>query len=770
MTDTAEFKLFNFQQDAAEALRNAALRWVEHAARTHIPRYGSSPIPFVGQLRAVTGSGKTPILASAVSGLGDGVILWTSKSSAVVEQTYINLRSRYAGLLGQGDIRIVREIPSRNEWRDLIDARKGLTIWVLTTASWNEAESASQSGSSDARLNLHRPQLDWAGDTSPWEQLRSQLNRPLWIVSDESHNQSAVQLDQLAALKPMGFFMASATPVQNELFDAWQKALGTDSEWRDISQAARVHVRTTDVVDADLLKTTIEVVDFNSGTEESLDGALATLQQLEKAAEGEGTSVNPRAIYVVEKSNPPRGSTEEARPLFIWRYLRQRGVPVDQIAVYTDTRDLPAEAEKISSLSRLQPRHRHIIFNQSLQEGWDDPEAYVAYFDGVTRSFVRIRQIVGRVLRQPSARRFQSELLNTATLILNTPAESYDKVISELRAELCLYAPDSDPAAIPIRVKTRKDPLPPVSLKEQWEGKLTLPRWALRAPDMGPAEQTLRSRGASPWAPEFLEAPGVGRRSIVSLQEDGAEQTEYINVLRSARTSNMIFLRRRMASKNRACLNAIHPDAITGLAFEQFSCQGSQAQQDLIELAGRTADYFEQRVEYEADPDPDLAYWTLREHRPRSRETVSFANSAHPEYCRADFNSDELAFAQALDLDSSGVWARNPSASDLGFHIPLVAKVGESTRFFPDFLWWVDEKCWAIDTTGRHLLNEKVRGKLIALDQPRIALVVKGRVDLDGNEESKDGYTIVLARLNLKPIVEYVDSLQVALQMLRNQH
>ena len=106
---------------------------------------------------------------------------------------------------------------------------------------------------------------------------------------------------------------------------------------------------------------------------------------------------------------------------------------------------MPEGAEKVSSLSGLHERYTHIIFNQSLQEGWDDPQAYVCYFDGVTRSYTRIKQIVGRVLRQPNARHANSELLNTATLIVNVPSSAYDSVIAELKAELRLYAPDDEP-------------------------------------------------------------------------------------------------------------------------------------------------------------------------------------------------------------------------------------------------------------------------------------------------------------------------------------
>lgn len=150
--------------------------------------------------------------------------------------------------------------------------------------------------------------------------------------------------------------------------------------------------------------------------------------------------------------------------------------------MFTDTRELPKEAQRVSSLSRLQPRHRHIIFNQSLQEGWDDPEAYVCNFDGVTRSFLRIRQIVGRVLRQPGAQRYAAEDLNTATLILNTPSEAYEQVLTDLRAELRLYAPDDEPDRPPIRIKTRRDPLPSEPVLARWPGLLTLPRLSLKGP------------------------------------------------------------------------------------------------------------------------------------------------------------------------------------------------------------------------------------------------------------------------------------------------
>lgn len=756
------FRLFPFQEEASEALLDAAMEWVAYSARAGAPRFGAVAIPFLGQLKAVTGSGKTPVLAETVGGLGDGVILWTTRSSAVVEQTYSNLSGRYRSLL-PANTQILRDIPSQIVWRELIDGAEGLTIWVLTVASWNELD-ADSNGSSDARLRLRRPQPDWAGEGSPWDQLRGQLKRPLWIVSDESHNQSAVQLDQLAALRPKGFFMASATPIVNDLFNDWAKALNADDDTRKLFEAGHVPIQTRDVVEANLLKTTIEFIDYRSGSEESIDGALAALDEVQDAAEKEGASVTPRAIYVVEQSNPPRGSPEEARPVAIWRHLRARGVPADEIAVFTDTKELPEGAERVSSLSKLEARYRHIIFNQSLQEGWDDPEAYVCYFDGVTKSFVRIRQIVGRVLRQPTARRFASEALNTATLILQTPTDAYDTVVSELRAELRLYAPDDEPGFATVRVKTRKEPLTPIPVKRG--KKLSLPRRALRAPGMTKIEKDLRSAGERPWSTAALEAPGTGRKATVSL-EDGREELAYIDVLRSARTQNGLFLRRRILQRNRTCVNAIHPDHFQGPAFEQQSCHGSQAQEDLTTLAAQIVDFFEDRVDYQDDPDPDRAVWTVDEYRPRGQEMVEFERAAHASYSRSDFNTDEFAFARAIDRRKGVSWLRNPATSAQGYGIPLPKKVGDSSTFYPDFLVWDKQVCWAIDTTGRHLLDEKVRGKLVSLESPRMALVVRGSVDLgSGSREGKEGWSFVLGRPNLRPIVEHNDDLDALITQL----
>ena len=45
--------------------------------------------------------------------------------------------------------------------------------------------------------------------------------------------------------------------------------------------------------------------------------------------------------------------------------------------------------------------YSHIIFNLSLQEGWDDPECNLAYIHKSMGSKLQVQQLIGRFLRQP---------------------------------------------------------------------------------------------------------------------------------------------------------------------------------------------------------------------------------------------------------------------------------------------------------------------------------------------------------------------------------
>ena len=757
--------LFKFQAEVAAQLSESADEWINAFAESGVLSIGRTPVPFIGHLKAVTGAGKTPILAKVVGDLQTGLVLWTSVSAAVVDQTYRNLRGRYRSLLPP-DTQVLRERPSKAEWKALLQAKTGITIWVTTVGSWNEAEAAGAGGTEAARLNMHRPQRDWGGDKSPWAQLGDNVKRPVWVVYDESHNQTPAQLDQLIGLKPVGFLLASATPPTSDLFEQIASITSADPVMGPIAEKGRVQVATKDVVEAQLLKETIDVENFDSDPEALLEATVARHKDLVRRVKREGAGLNPKALYVVEKSNPTKNEIV-SRPVAIWEFLRSQKLAADEIAVYTQTKRLPDEAERVSSLSDLKPHHRHIICNRALQEGWDDPEAYVEYFDDHSNSYTRIAQIIGRALRQPELRHFADPALNTAYLYVRVPTKAFDEIIEGLKRELVLYATDeNDPyGSSPIRIRTKKQPLPEVPVKRGLAKKLALPNYQLGEADLAGEIAKIRSMARKPWDEHELIASGQRVSKRIDLAS-GDDNVRYKAIAIATRRPNGEFLQRRIQAGNRHCAHLLDPVIFTGPAYEQRSSGGSIAQAMLAERAAAVIDRFERSAQLVPNEISGEETWVPAPHQPGSADMTSYRFAAHARYSKSAFNPDEREFASVLDSMKVGVWARN-STRGSGYGIDLPVKVGSSNTFYPDFLWWIGDTCYAIDPTGAHILNEKVRGKLLTIGKPKIVLLTRGRVGKDFSSlESDDGWTMARPLQGRAPSPEHFTSVRDVLLRL----
>src|SRR5690606_1326251 len=108
----------------------------------------------------------------------------------------------------------------------------------------------------------------------------------------------------------------------------------------------RHQVQTRDVVENQLLKHTIMVENYDSDPDQLLDATVALHKELTEAALAEGAQLNPKALYIVERSNPAKDEIV-SRPVAIWEHLRARGVPAEEIAIYTQTRVVPDDAIRV---------------------------------------------------------------------------------------------------------------------------------------------------------------------------------------------------------------------------------------------------------------------------------------------------------------------------------------------------------------------------------------------------------------------------------------
>jgi len=725
-------ELFDFQQTAADKLLESSLRYFQAGP----DRLGGRPVPFVGQLKAVTGAGKTPILANVIGRLSPAIILWTTKFSSVVDQTAVNLGpgGKYYDQLGSGLVDVVRlsSIGSPPEWRHVLDRTDGLTILISTVAAWYSSEK-------DDRLNMHRVSPDW-GAKSRWDQLKFDRKRPLWVVYDEAHNTTTEQVEQLDDLDPAGFLVASASPVKGKL----QRYL------TNLDDAARqeriVPVRTRDVVDKQLLKSTISVADYESTAEEMIADAATLLIRLQQGFKNVGVPVNPKAIYVVEASNTT-AQDPVPRPTAIWSTLVQKqGVLPDSIAVCTNTRpkDLPAGAIRVEGIEKLADNYTHIIFNKKLQEGWDDPTVYVCYFDGETESGTRIQQVIGRALRQPNATHLSDEELNTAYFFVHCPTDTVEKIVDDLKEELRIYKDAAEPDDWePFEFKLHRTAPGRIPVKPEHVGKLKVPRLQLELPT-GDYLPTHIKKRVIKFTEEDRKAPGRANVNIVSLRT--GEITQQVrDLLEDTRIRCGAYLHQQIRSLSRNCDNTIQMSAYSSPALNKTMCYKSKAWEYYRQLAADVVREYETHVELHELADPDQSEYTVGPYQPSGGVSKDFHHAAHASYDSKAFNDDELALARALDKFAKFVWARNKSRLDYGISLPFKSET--SSTFYPDFLWWVGGTVWAIDPTGKFLLDEKLRTKLLEVPAPlKIALVTRKKYDTSFHETDAVGWTLLRKR------------------------
>nr|MBC8360201.1 restriction endonuclease subunit R [Candidatus Desulfatibia profunda] len=85
--------------------------------------------------------------------------------------------------------------------------------------------------------------------------------------------------------------------------------------------------------------------------------------------------------------------------------IKTIGIPAEQVAVKTSEKDELKEVDDIGGLMSRDCKIRYIITKQALQEGWDCAFAYVLVVLTNPASKNALTQLVGRILRQPGARK-----------------------------------------------------------------------------------------------------------------------------------------------------------------------------------------------------------------------------------------------------------------------------------------------------------------------------------------------------------------------------
>jgi type III restriction enzyme len=740
--------LFQFQEKAAAEIADRFLDYLEDPPQAGTKK-NPHTVPFFQALSALTGAGKTLILAEAVSQVAATmpvapVVIWLSRGKVVVRQAFANLSSggKYHELLDNTRVITLADF-------DPIEAMDSSSplLCFATVGTFNQKDKEQGS------LTIFQSDIDTT-ETSQWEALKQRVNvdglrRPLVVVYDEAHNLSDQQTELLLELEPDGFLLASATMRLPARLAREYEALKL-AGWDEDRLVTRVD--TTAVVASGLIKNTIDLAGYNAPMEETISKLLEEMKQATADAEGLPQPFQPKAIYVCNTNmvadnafladNPKQVFDQrQAPPILIWRYLVDHcDVDPATIAVYADLKthkDYPlpdefrlyrggdSDYEQFTAAD-----YKHIIFNLSLQEGWDDPGVYFAYVDKSMDSRVQVTQVIGRVLRQPNATRYSSDRLNTAHFYVRVDHnETFNGVVKEVERQLGVGG-----AGIHV-VATAPGKAKPVEY---------LPKMVLEVPEtgldggqaQGPVQELVA--GFADYRAESVNTIGQGSRRV-SRQKIGeaGEDSKWEIFEQASRVSARWVFHREVQRRYRAALNVVNLaepklNAIIGV--------GSPAYLQVRDLAEKVVNQYvddvrlRQRGPNPYHPGPILG---------RPDEVVTFVNAVHDGYAGLNI-SLELKFAEALD--STGVpWCRNPPRS--GYGIPLVA-VGETDKFYPDFLIWTSNRVICIDTKGGHLVREAAGRKLLHIKAKPgaersldVQFVSEGKWNNELFKESPDGYT-----------------------------
>jgi len=485
-----------FQVRASQQIVNRYLKLLADPKRP--AEHKGWDVPYYQALSALTGAGKTPILADAVTQMRmtatqEPIVLWISKAKVVVDQTFANFTSggKYGHLISPFESVFLSDITPAQ----ITDATTPF-LALTTVGTFNQKDKAN------GTLLVHKTGDD-RGDISLWDTLIKReggngVRRPLIIVYDEGHNLSDQQTELLLELEPDAILVASATMrtpgrlgrMIDRLRDAgWSDELLDDSK-EEVRSCLVTAVSSKAVVDAGLVKKQVVIGGYESIMETMLDDMLDAMAITSQKAE-ETAGFAPKAIYVCRTNiNQEDGSTDlpsrpfverGAPPIKIWRYLvDHKNVDPADIAVYCDLRmdrtayPPPPEFKLFSGGEQdfavfSAGNYKHIIFNISLQEGWDDPACCFAYIDKSMGSSVQVEQVIGRVLRQPGAQHYPDPDLNTASFFIRVDnRQEFPRILKLIQDRLGAELPE-------VKIEGFSDPNDRQRSRQEPKATLTIP-------------------------------------------------------------------------------------------------------------------------------------------------------------------------------------------------------------------------------------------------------------------------------------------------------
>lgn len=388
------------------------------------------PLPNVC-LKVPTGGGKTLLAVKAIDAINTtyrkkrtGLVLWIVPSTQIYDQTLRALRDRshpyrqHLDIASAGRTTVIERFDNLSP----LDVEENLVVMMLMlpAAARQSKETLrmfrdnggytaffppDDDHQGHAKLLGKIPNLEVFNEDGFWgKQIKTSLGNalrllaPIVILDEEQRAYSKLAQDTIKGFNPSFVVALSATPPKgsNILID----------------------IRGLDLKHEEMIKLDLHVYNRPGWDHRGvLLAAIERRDQLEQKAKAyeakTGTYIRPICLIQVERvGKDQRGGgyihSEDIRELLI----KEHGIAPEEIAIKTAEKNELKEADDIGGLLSSECRIRYIITKHALQEGWDCSFAYVLAILNDPHSSNALTQLVGRILRQPYAKKTDELLLD----------------------------------------------------------------------------------------------------------------------------------------------------------------------------------------------------------------------------------------------------------------------------------------------------------------------------------------------------------------------
>lgn len=458
-----------------------------------------NPLPDV-YFKVPTGGGKTILACHAIDSIQKkylkkqtGIVLWIVPSNQIYRQTISALKDRshpYRQVLdfSSGGRTLIKE---KNEMFNRLDVDENLIVLLLMLPSANRQNNETlkvfrdQGGFTDffpreddyeghKKLKELIPNLDcFYSETSYLEtQIKTSLGNTLKtlhpiVIIDEGHKAfGELARNTIRNFNPSFVLELSATPPPNS---------------NELVKITGRELHEEEMIKLDIHLTNKTSLDWQDTLLASLE-KRNHLEEISKKYEGNtGEYIRPICLIQVERTGKDQRNNQYIHAEDAKEYLiKNCNVPESHIAIKTSIKD---DIEGINLFAN-NCEIRYIITKEALKEGWDCSFAYVLTILTNPASPTGITQLVGRILRQPYARKTQIKELDECyvfthrqtanTLVQNIKAGLESEGLGDIAGRVISDEGIGDIGSIPEREIRYRERF------KKFEGRIYLPKFVIQ--------------------------------------------------------------------------------------------------------------------------------------------------------------------------------------------------------------------------------------------------------------------------------------------------